>query len=515
MQLLAPALLMAGAAENQEPKPQASVERTEPYGARVVRALSPARTNDTAPSYTFEGRPVAIVVNERIANGSAFKTNLLAAMHERQLLDQVVWQWSAFDIPSNRWELSIGLRVPAPIIRCVAKSLLTLTNDRFSVSVPDESLPPWREQAIFIGERPSQNPNTLSRSWLITLLATNVSDSAFRIRMLGSPAILQSPAQANALAAPATGPVSRGMALVPAGPFEMGNVFPVGEVISEPPPGAVQIGSNRDQLLATSPEHPVHTVQVGAFYMDKFEVTRELFDEVRRWGREHGYLLRLPDSPTQAKGPNHPVYNVEWCDALIWCNARSEKDGLTPVYYTNATHQGVYRAGQVDLSNGDVLWTANGYRLPTEAEWEKAARGGLAGKRYSKANYLSHVVANYKAQPGVINFDASDTTGFHPLWHMGKPPFTSVVGWFSPNPYGIYDLLGNVQEWCWDRYDQNWYRNPACTQPDCAGPDTGASRVRRGGSYQSSAYDCRVASRTSQPPGTKTGDCGFRCVRRP
>lgn len=110
---------------------------------------------------------------------------------------------------------------------------------------------------------------------------------------------------------------------------------------------------------------------------------------------------------------------------MKWANARSEKEGLVPCYYTDDTQTTVYRTGTVDVQNDWVKWIACGYRLPTEVEWEKAARGGAAGHRYpwSATDAIDHSRANY------------DSGG------------TTPVGSFAPNGYGLYDMAGNVWEW--------------------------------------------------------------------
>jgi hypothetical protein len=119
------------------------------------------------------------------------------------------------------------------------------------------------------------------------------------------------------------------------------------------------------------------TVTLSSFYMDKYEVTYELWTEVYKWAITHGYTdLTAGGNGYKPNGSNNPVTDVNWYDVIKWCDARSEKKGLTPVYYTDSTHALVYRTGQRDLSIDAVNWRANGYHLPTEAESEFAARGG-------------------------------------------------------------------------------------------------------------------------------------------
>jgi|GEM_PF-2637864 len=138
-----------------------------------------------------------------------------------------------------------------------------------------------------------------------------------------------------------------GMVLIPAGSFQMGDAFEEG---------------GPSELFR-------HEVTVSAFYMDRYEVTKALWDQVRTWAEGRGYD-DLPEGG--GKGPSHPVHTVSWFDAIKWANARSQRDGRTPVYYTDAGFTTVYKTGDVTPHPN---WSANGYRLPTEAEWEKAGRG--------------------------------------------------------------------------------------------------------------------------------------------
>jgi formylglycine-generating enzyme required for sulfatase activity len=267
---------------------------------------------------------------------------------------------------------------------------------------------------------------------------------------------------------------------VPAGDFSMGDTFGDG-------------GSD---------ERPVHTVNVSAFYMDRTEVTKALWDEVANWAAANGYDISAASA--DGKAANHPAYNITWYEAVKWSNARSAKENLTPCYTVGGA---VMKTG---TSTPDCNFSASGYRLPTEAEWEKAARGGLSGKRFPWGDTITHGEANYYSDAR-YSYDVSPTRGYHPTYATGSTPYSSPVGSFAPNGYGLYDMAGNMWEWCWDWYSSSYYASSPSSDP--RGATSGSYRVLRDGGWYSNADSTRTANRDVNDPGFSSGDLGFRCVR--
>jgi sulfatase modifying factor 1 len=239
--------------------------------------------------------------------------------------------------------------------------------------------------------------------------------------------------------------------------------------------GSFQMGSTNGR----SNEQPVHAVHITRpFYMAKYAVT---FEEYDRFCDDTIGIRRPRDN--WGRG-TRPVAGVDWYDTVKYCNWLSEKEGLTPCYNVKG------RLTQCDFS-------ADGYRLPTEAEWEYAARGGHKSQGYIYAGS-----------------DNVDDVG----WYEGNSgKQTHPVGQKQPNELGLYDMSGNMWEWCWDWYGEDYYASSPASDP--TGPSSGtgphisdAERARRSGSYREKAIYLRVAYRSADG-ASYPGDNGFRLVR--
>jgi formylglycine-generating enzyme len=272
-----------------------------------------------------------------------------------------------------------------------------------------------------------------------------------------------------------------GMALIPAGTFIMG-----------------------DSLDGESDAVPTN-IYVSAFYMDINLVNYSLWQQVYYgYAISHGYSF---DYIGTSRAANFPVYNVDWYDCVKWCNARSQQAGLTSVYYTDAGFTQVYTNGHNDSLY--VNWSANGYRLPTEAEWEKGARGGLSGQRFPWGNVIGQGFADYTSSSS-YSYDYGPS-GNNPLAYLnGNFVGISPVGSFVPNGYGLYDMAGNLFQWCWDWYGTP-YGQPTTNNP--TGPASGSNRVFHGGCGTETANFARCAYRNYNLPSSDPSITSFRCVR--
>ncbi len=247
--------------------------------------------------------------------------------------------------------------------------------------------------------------------------------------------------------------------------------------------GSFPMGSNANVY-----EQPIHTVTLSSYQLERYEVTYDRWTSVRTWGLAHGYS----DLPAGTSGyggtATHPVTNVNWYDVIKWCNARSEMEGLAPVYHTNAERSIVYRSGNVDIPHEGVKGNANGYRLATEAEWEFAARGGNSTHSYQYAG--------------------SDSLSRIAWYTSNSQNVTHAVGSLAPNELGLYDMSGNAWEWCWDWYGA--YGSASLSNP--LGTSSGTSRILRGGSFIDAATDCRVSVRSVHVPTARYFTRGVRCA---
>jgi formylglycine-generating enzyme len=338
----------------------------------------------------------------------------------------------------------------------------------------------------------SESPEFSGAAWLsysaspsFTLSAKGSQTVYFKVKnVIGESVVMSDSIYVDLGEVPGTG-----MVMIPAGSFTMGDAL--GDAIN-------------------SDEKPLHSVQISAFYLETNLVTKALWDEVYGWAVLQGYSF---DNPGSGKAANHPVQMVNWYDMVKWCNARSQRAGLTPVYYTDAAMTQVYKFGQ---SAPYAKWVARGYRLPTEAEWEYAARGRLTGKRFPWGDTITQSQANYYSSwsggKPAYAYDLNPTEGYHSSYQSGGTPYTSPVGSFAANGYGLYDMAGNVYEWCWD-----WYGSySSSSQTDPRGPASGSYRVIRGGGWGSLAINCRVARRDYfYWPDNEGSYVGFRSVLPP
>jgi len=237
--------------------------------------------------------------------------------------------------------------------------------------------------------------------------------------------------------------------------------------------GSFLMGSKDDNRVAENDEQKQHEVKVSSFEINRLEVT------VWEW-KEYCKKTKtaMPKTPVWGWNDNYPITNVTWFDAIKYCNWLSKQDGLKPAY---------------TLAGPNVAcdFTANGYRLPTEAEWEFAAKGGTKSKNtfFSGSNEVTEIA-----------------------WHVkNSERRPHAVGTKLPNELGIHDMSGNVWEWCWDWYNKDYYKIEDGNNPK--GPIRGEKKSVRGGSWDSQESYLRTANRISTVPSITNEFYGFRLAR--
>ena len=251
------------------------------------------------------------------------------------------------------------------------------------------------------------------------------------------------------------------------------------------PAGVFAMGSDEGEPGHQSDEIQ-HSVRLThGYWMMVHEVKQAEWKVVTA---RHGYSTAIQElAYNDSCGGSCPVEDVSWCDAVVFANLVSYDEGLDPVYLLPS--ESALGSSDCDSMSSQVTVdsTANGYRLPTEAEWERAARGG-ADFKYAGSDVVDDVA-----------------------WFLGNSSATShAVCAKNLNGYQLCDMSGNVSEWVWDWYDDE-YPNPAV--PDSMGPENGVGRVSRGGSWSQYASWTRVASRDYWNPAYRTNIIGFRLVR--
>ncbi len=274
------------------------------------------------------------------------------------------------------------------------------------------------------------------------------------------------------------------------------------------PTGSFQMGDSIGD--GYNDERPVHTVTLDTFQMSKHEITNAQYVQFLNAAQTQGKL----------KDVNGIIYpSTDTSNSESWCDTSTSSSysqivssgGSYSVRLRDGQPQDNHPVVQVSWYGAKAFCDFYGYELPTEAQWEYAARGGLSGQRFPWGADINHSCANYRANGSAYSYDTSPYTEYtyHPTWNTGTFPYTAPVGSFSANGYGLYDMAGNVYEWCAD-----WYGSyTSSDQSNPTGPITGSNRVIRSSCWSNVAYSCRVAYRQKGGPVICTRFLGFRVCR--
>ncbi len=282
---------------------------------------------------------------------------------------------------------------------------------------------------------------------------------------------------------------------------------PEGIVFVTIPAGTFQMGDSFNEGEAN--EKPVHTVTLSTFQISKYEITNA----------QYAWFLNALNIQRQIKLVDGAVYHVaDRNNIQPFCDTHASGsdsqidfvDGAFIVLTRDGQSQLNHPVVEVSWHGADAFCFFYGYRLPTEAQWEYAARGGDSLQRFANGQTINHSLANFysswRAGQPAYAYDTCASQGYHPTYNTGTPPFTAPVGSFAPNAFNLHDMTGNAWEWCADRYGN--YSDTPATDP--TGPLYGNFRVFRGGSWYDNACYCRTACRGAVAPSGRSNAFGFR-----
>ncbi|MBI9019437.1 MAG: formylglycine-generating enzyme family protein [Phycisphaerae bacterium] len=285
---------------------------------------------------------------------------------------------------------------------------------------------------------------------------------------------------------------------------------PDGIIFANIPAGTFQMGDNFNE--GANDEWPVHTVTLSSFQMSRHEITNGQYCQYLNAALAAN-LITVYDNRVYAKSDTSHSYPYFDTTAYSSYSYIGYLTGNQEFNVSSKNGRSMHNDPVVEVSwyGADAFCDFYGYKLPTEAQWEYAARGGYSGRRFPWGDTINHNYANYRANGSAYSYDNSSYTSYtyHPTWNDGTYLYTAPVGSFPANSYGLYDMSGNVWEWCADWYGS--YPSGSATNP--TGPSTGSYRVIRGGSWINVADVCRVANRYYYGPYFTISRLGFRVCR--